>query len=377
MKKLLSYVIIGACLFFVSLEFFACSKKEVPAVPVGVIAPLSGEVSQYGKALQNGMLLALKEINSASQQSGEKQLDLKFEDSKGSATAGINAFRKLIDYHKTPIVLGAMFSKVTMAIAPLAEKEKVVLLSPTSSDVNLTKAGDYIFRIYPSDSYDGEYLAQYFVSRLSVKRAAVMYLTTSSTTAITEVFKDRITKAGGEVVLVEGHDQKTRDFRSVLKKLNEHKPDAVLLSSYLDAMALILRQSKELGYKFNFVAISTIYDEKIFELASNAAEGVVFSTAIFDSASKDPLIRKFVQTFNNQYKELPNIWAAYGYDCVRIASEAIRKSNGTATSIKEALYKIKDFPGVTGKTTFDENGDVTKSLRMMIIKNNRFVPLGS
>ena len=266
---------------------------------------LSGDTAQYGKALHNGMLLAQDEINATAQSSSEARLSLHFEDSQGNASIGVNAFHKLVDFNKTPLVLGAMFSKVTMAIAPIAEEQHIVLLSPTSSDVALTNAGDYIFRIYPSDTYDGAYLAQYLARQPGIRRVAVLYLTTSSTTAIAQVFRDSFTKAGGTVVMMDGHAEQTKDFRTVLEKVNHAHPDIVLLCSYLNEMALILRQGAELGYKLRYAAISTIYDKKIFALAGDAAEGVVFSTAKYDANSDDPPIKSFVSAFRERFGQEP------------------------------------------------------------------------
>lgn len=347
------------------------------ALPVGAIAPLSGDNAQFGTALKQGMELALREVNDHAAAEGLRPPQLHFEDSMGDPATAVSAFRKLVDFDHTPIVLGAMFSKETMAIAPIAESRHIVLLSPTSSDVALTKAGDYIFRIYPSDSYDGEFLANYIAQQPDLHRLGVLYLTTSSTTAVATIFKELVEKQGRQVVLIEAHDEGTRDFRSVLEKVRAAKPDAVMLFSYLNEMALILRQAKELGYHFRFIAISTIYDQKLFELAGDAANGVVFSTAIYEPTSTDPRIRDFVQRFRKIHGAAPNIWAAYGYDVVRVAAEAIWHSNGSPDSIKQALYAIHDFPGVTGITSFDSNGDVKKPLRMMAVRNGRFEPLGT
>lgn len=325
--------------------------------------------------MRQGMELALTEVNEQAAARGARRLALHVEDSQGQPVTGVNAFRKLVDFNRTPIVLGAMFSQVTMAIAPIAESRHVVLLSPTSSDVALTTAGDYIFRIYPSDTYDGEFLARYVAEQKDVQRIAVLYLTTSSTTAIATVFSDLVKDEGREIVLLEGHDEGTQDFRTLLQKVQRAEPDAVMLFSYLNEMALILRQAQEMGYRFRFLAISTIFDSKIFELAGDAADGVVFSTAVYDPASDEPLIREFVARFEEAYGAEPNIWSAYGYDAVRVAAAAVWNSDGSPESIKEALYDIRDFPGVTGTTTFDKNGDVQKALQLMTIRDGEFVPV--
>jgi branched-chain amino acid transport system substrate-binding protein len=271
------------------------------------------------------------------------------------------------------MVIGDMFSAGTLAIAPIAEKQRIVLLSPTASALELTNAGDYIFRIYPSDSYDGMYLANFSWNKLTVKTASIIYLQVASISAVSQVFKERFEALGGKILNMDSYKEGDTDFRSQLIKARKANADIIFIPGYLREMATLLRQAKELGIKKQFLSISTFFDPKIIELAGGAAEGVLFSAPVFDPDSTFPKVKHFVNLFESKHKKKPDILAGYGYDVVNIATEALKRSSTmTPDNIKSALYSIKDFPGVTGKTSFDSNGDVVKDLRMMQVKNNKF-----
>jgi branched-chain amino acid transport system substrate-binding protein len=373
-KKLITdHWLLTAVLFVVMIALsFGCAKKGAKEIKIGAIVPLTGDNAVYGIALKKGMDLGLEEINSYGGINGKK-LTLIFEDDQAEPQKGVNAFIKLTKVDKVPMVIGAMFSAVTLAIAPIAEQQKTVLLSPTSSAVDITNAGDYIFRIYPSDSFDGVFLADFAVNNLKAKTTSILYIQVTSVSAIVKVFKERFQENGGKILDEEVYAEGATDFRTQLVKIKKSDPDIIFLPGYLREMAIQLTQAKELGIKKPILTISTFYDSRIFDLAKDATEGVIFSTPFFDPESQTPVVKQFVDSFTKKYGEKPNIWAGYGYDAVKISALALQKGGTQSNQIKEELYKIKDFPGVTGTTTFDKNGDVIKELRVLKATKREFI----
>lgn len=374
-------IYISVVAFAVAAILFACNRKPVDgksAVTIGAILPLTGDAAGYGVSLKKGMDLAVDELKKQTN-STERRLSIIFEDDRNLPQAGVSAFNKLVSVDRAPMVLGAMFSAVTLAIAPIAESQKVVLLSPTASAIELTSAGDYIFRIYPSDSYDGQYLATFANEKLHAKRVALVTLQAASTTSISQLFKKLFAESGGTVVVDETYQEGNTDFRAILTKVNEQKPDLVFLAGTLKETAVLLRQAKELGVKSTFLGISTLNDPKFLELAGDSAEGVLFSSPMFDPANQSPTMTNFVAAYRAKYDQEPDILAGYGYDTVNIAAAAINqaanKGDVTPHSIRTALSGIADFAGVTGKMSFDKNGDVAKELRIMTVSGGKFVPL--
>lgn len=375
MKKILTIFIVIVALAIAVVFVMNRSKTDGEEINIGAILPLTGDAGSYGTALKKGMDVAIDGINALGGINGKK-LVVVFEDSQADPAKAVSAFNKLRSVDRVPMVLGDMFSSGTLAIAPIAERNKIVLLSPTASAVDLTKAGDYIFRIYPSDTYDGTYLAQFARDKAHAKTVAIVSMQVASIAAVVQVFQSEFEKDGGKVVCSESYKEGDTDFRSQLTKAKVSSPDIIFIPGYLKEMANLLKQAKELGIKTPFLSISTFADPKILSLAGNAAEDVKFSSPAFDTKSTSREMQTFVQMFRKNYNEEPDILSGYGYDVINIAAQALRSSGEfTPTSIKQALYGITDYPGVTGKTTFDSNGDVVKELRMMSVKNGTFVPV--
>lgn len=343
-------------------------KKEIK---IGAILPLSGDNAAYGVEIRKGVELGAAEINAEGGING-KQLHIVFEDDQADPQKTVSAYKKLTKIHGICFIIGGVFSSSTLAIAPLAEREKVVLLSPTSSAIEISNVGDYVFRIYPSDSLDCFFLAEFAYNKLHARSVAVLYLQASATTAISKFFKKRFEELGGHIVLSESHNEGDNDFRSSLSKIKGNEVvDIIFIPSYLREMAILLKQARELGIRSQFLSISTFYDPKIVELTGEAAEGVIFSAPLYNAKNESPLAKRFVSQFKKAYRSEPGIWSAYGYDVARVAAEGLKKGYNSS-AIKEALYKIKDFSGVTGSITFDKNGDVVKQLEMFIVKNGKF-----
>ncbi len=353
-----------------------CSNTNKQEVKLGAILPLTGDAAPYGSSLKKGMDLAIDEVNAKGGINGKK-IVVAFEDDRNLPQDGVTAYNKLKSVDKVPTVLGAMFSAVTLAIAPIAERDNIVLLSPTSSDIALTNAGDYIFRIYPSDSYDGDFLGNFAYEKLGARKVAVVSMQASSTISVSKMFKKVFELKGGAIVSEDAFNEGSTDYRAILTKLKKQQQDLVFLPAALKESALFLRQAKELGVTAKVLGISTLFDPKLIELAGDAAEGVLFSSPTFDATSQAPEIRAFVEAYKSRYNAEPDILGAYGYDTVNIAVVALKSAGAsqiTAQTIKSGLYKIKDYKGVTGTMSFDNNGDVTKELKIMTVRNAKFSP---
>lgn len=374
MKKSSIIVIVLIVIISIGTIFYfkIRNSDNVSTIKIGAVLPLTGDMSSYATSLKKGMDLAIEEINSNGGIDNKKLLVV-YEDDKGEAKNAVSAYRKLVDIDNTQLIIGGMFSVQTFAMAPLAEKEHKVLLSPTASAIELTTAGDYIFRIYPSDIYDGIFLSEFAFNELKSRKVAIVYEQVASVVAIANKFKSDFESFGGEVVVFDGYNSELKDFSTIVRKVSNADPDIVFIPGNLTPMANLLIQSKQLGLKKQFLTISTFYDEKIFELAKDAAENVLFSSPMFDPTSNTPEMENFVSLYKTQYNVEPDILGGYGYDVVKIAAYALQ--NGTnADQIKNSLYKINNFPGVTGSTTFDSNGDVSKELKIMKVENGAFVP---
>lgn len=372
--KNINFLIALSAIVFVFAGCNSCNQSKVETkkqIRIGAILPLTGDAANYGNGLKKGMDLAILEINS---DSTNAQIQIIYEDDKGIPTVGISAYNKLKSIDKVNFIIGGMFSNVALSIAPIVEKDSIILMSPTASAVEFSKFGDHVFRIYPSDSYDGDFLADFSFNKLQSKSVAIVTVDAASTVEISKVFSDKFKSLGGKISSTNNYKQGERNFRTILQKLKSDSSEVVFIPGYIDDIATLLKQSKELGLNKIYLSISTVYDKKLIEIAGAAADGLIFSAPAYDANNVNSETIEFVKLYTEINNTAPDILAAYGYDVVKISYKAISNSpNRNLSEIITNLYETKDFPGVTGNTSFDKNGDVVKQLKILTVRNGAFV----
>lgn len=341
------------------------------AILVGAVLPLTGDAAVYGKAIKNGIGLALAQANDAQQ----RRIKLLYEDDAGQATQAVSAAHRLIDIDKVPVIIGGAMSSTAEATIPICDANHVVLISPTATKPSLTRMGSYFFRLWPSDDYDGKFMADAAYNKLGLRRVSILYVNLAYGVGITQVFTREFERLGGTIVSKDGYNQGTTDFRTILTRITAAHPDAIYLPGYVAEITQILKQAKELGIKTRFLGVNSMYDPKLIEIAGDAADGAVFTYPMYDTHSSDPVIAHFVASYKARYGSDPDAFAAQGYDTLRVLVKALDSGARTGNAIRLALHSIGPYDGPGGSFTFDERGDVEKPLRLLIVRNGRFVPL--
>ncbi|MCK4445511.1 MAG: ABC transporter substrate-binding protein [Candidatus Marinimicrobia bacterium] len=368
MKRTFFWMLILGLVF--SLGMLGCAKKE-KEIKIGVITPLTGGSAKYGEDIKRGYDLAVEEINEKGGIEGRK-INFIYEDSEGKPEKAVAAAQKLIQRDKVITILGALWSSPTLAVAPIANKNKVILLSSGSSSPKVTDAGDYIFRNEVSDEYGAEQTANLFF-KLGFKKIAILYVNNDFGIGQKDVTQKAYSQIGGSVVGAESFEQDAKDFRTQLLKIKEKKFEALLIVGYKETI-LILQQMRELGMKTQILSVALFQDFEILEKVGDIAEGAIYTyCGTFDVKSQEPKVKKFVEKFKEKYHTAPEYYAPLGYDAVKILTLAIEKGGFGPEQIKNALYKIKNFPGLTGTTSFDKNGDVIKPFILKTVKNGEFI----
>lgn len=357
---------LSVVLIFLSATAYAQSELKI-----GVLFPLSGDAGSYGERGKNGIELAVDELNAKGGARG-RRLRVIYEDSKADPRTGVAAMTKLANVDKVPAVIGDIVSAVTLAVAPIAERNKVVLLSPTASAPAVSHAGDYIFRIWPSDLAEGKEIAA-FAIKTGFKRVGILYMQNDYGIGIKNVFVKTFSGAGGSVVLALGYKPDESDFRSYLGRLAEAKPDAIYLAGYFKDSALVLKQARELGIKTQFLGTTAVEDPKLIEIAGEAAEGLIYPLATgYDAESLDMDIQSFRKRYAERFKAEPDWVPAQAYDALKLIAYAVQKGGVTGPEIRKTLSVVKGYRGVTGDITFDENGDVAKPVTIKVVRQGKF-----
>ncbi len=342
------------------------------SIKVGAILPLTGDGAAYGEPMQKVAQIALDEINAAGGVNGKK-LEFIWEDGKCNGNDAADAANKLINVDKVQIIYGGFCSSETLAIAPIAEAAHVVVLSPASSSPDITNAGDYIFRNYPSDATQGKVLAQ-GAQKQGFKKIGILAEQNDYTLGIQKVFQDQFQQLGGTVV-VETYLPDDTDFRTSLLKLKSDSVDALMVDPQTPAKAdLIFKQLQEMDWNVKLMGNDVVagYQDLISKY-SKLVEGMVVAEFTYDKTN--PAFQKLVAQFKKETgKDLPyGTYASTCYDAVYIIKEALAKVGNNADALKGYLAAINGRKGLAGTLTFDENGDPKAGHSLEIVKNGKVV----
>ena len=371
-KSAIAGIIVVVCLATFILSFLSCAKKEVKYIKIGVVVFLTGDAAQYGKWVKNGLEIAKEEINQGGGINGE-QIKLIYEDDQTSSKMAVSAINKLINVDKVPVIIGGVTSSSFLAMAPIAELKKVVLFSPCSSSPDITKTGDYIFRNWPSDTFEGKSMAEFAYKRLGVRTCSILAINNDYGVGVKNVFQKELGALGGKILSDETFDQGKTDFRNQILKLKNLNPQTIYMPGHAREVAHIIKQMKELNFNSIILGSVTFESPEIFEIAGSSAEGAFYTAPSFDPNSEDTLVRSFQERYYKLYGEKAEVFAAHAYDALKLIVFSIEKGGYVSDGIKNALYSIKNYPGVSGMTSFDENGDVNKPSIIKTVKGNKFV----
>jgi ABC-type branched-subunit amino acid transport system substrate-binding protein len=348
--------------------FAGCGKP----VRVGAIVSQSGAASSYGQQVARGFDLAVQQINEAGGVDG-RPIQLLYRDDSTSPELGLTALRDLVENERVTTVLGAVSSTVTLRLAPYCERRHVVLISPSASATQLTGAGEYIFRTYPSDVLEGASMAD-FARDLGLDRVAVLAVANDYGEGLARVFEDRLHASGGSIAATvtfpEGDQAAIADAVTALQALS---PRGLYVPAYVGDLATVLLRLRESRIRPIVLGTSSAAAD-LLRRVGPAGENLVFPLPSFDPTADSTAVRAFVQAFVARYSAEPDIYAAHAYDSVNLlAAAADRAGSWDASKLKDALVRIDNYEGATGRLAFDRNGDVVQYPRLYVVRDGQFV----
>ncbi|WP_022665813.1 ABC transporter substrate-binding protein [Desulfospira joergensenii] len=337
-------------------------------ISVGAVTPLTGKLAVYGEGFQQAMLLAADEINAAGGIKGNT-LKILFEDNNSTSKGSVSAIRKLITIDKLPLIFGPAASSNFLAVCPIAQNNKTVLVGAESAAAAITKCGSYVFRVFPSDLLQGIGVAE-LTQSLGYKEVVLTYVNNDWGVGLAEVFKEKFEESGGKILEELPHGEGKADYRSEILKMRRHNPKAVVNLTYIKEGATILKQAYETGLKVQWLMGSASKSPKLVQLAGKSAEGVIGTYPTFSQDT--PQYKAFKAAWDKKYpgKKIP-VFGEYNYDMVKLTALALGEAaSDSPDDIREALMKAgKGYMGATGDKTFDENGDVGASYGRWTVKN--------
>lgn len=364
-------VIVALGVFFIQTPtaLFGAGLSNKETVIVGVVLPLTGTSADNGNNAKNGLLLAQKEINSSNL---KYKINLVFEDSEYNSEKAVSAINKLISVDAVKFVVGEYGSSQTKAIAPIAESNKVILITPGSQATSLSSAGDYIFRTQTKTDDESAYFAKKIFELIGNKKLGLIFINTEYGVSYIKDFSGQYLSLGGKLGLAQNYDSKESDFSTVLLKAKEDGVEYLLIGATRKGAAQILNKSKELGLKIKFFGASVIEGKEFLDIAGANAEGIIIPSP-FNADSKDSAMVKFQSKFFAEHNSNGDMISANGYDALMLLSKCFESVGAQTDKVRDCLYSTKEYHGASGVISFDANGDVKKPFMLKIAKNGTFV----
>ena len=347
------------------------SGSSADAVKIGLATPLTGASAQDGKAIQNGVNLAVKMKNEAGGING-KTVEVVAEDDKGDSSEAATVANKLAQDDSILAVIGHFNSSCTLAGAPIYNNAVVVEISPGSSSAAVTDAGDYTFRVITTDAVQGQYLADWCVNELGYKNVAILYENDDYGLGLADVAEEETGKLGAKTVVKEAYEVGQTDFSTVLTKVAASDAEVLIIGGLYNETALIAKQMADNGLgDMQIMGVDAIYSGALIDLGGEAVDGIKL-TAYFSENSDNAKSQEFVTAYQEEYGEVPGTYAAYAYDAALVVMDAIENAGEDRVAIRDYMSKIEGFEGSTGTATFDKNGDVIKAPLRMEIQDGKY-----
>ncbi|MCL1993448.1 MAG: ABC transporter substrate-binding protein [Spirochaetes bacterium] len=361
MKKIF-FAVLATC--FAISSVFAGGRRDANVVPIGAIFPLSGPVAFFGTESRDGALLALEQINAAGGLLG-RQLAFIAEDDQNIPEETILAFQRLFTRDNARLIIGSSTSGATMAVSTLAQASQAVLISPSATNVNVTNAGDFIFRACFIDSFQGIVGAEFAFYNLGSRRAAVLYDAGADyNTDLALAFRQHFESLGGEVVSFEAYMTGDVDFNAQITRMAATSPDLVFLPNFFNDVALQVMQLRGQG-----VDVPLLGGDGwggLTDLIGTEAENT-FWTGAFAADTTAPKGVAFVNDFQARFGRVPSQFAALGFVAMQLVAEGILAAGSfDAPAVRDAMARI-DGEFVTGNIRFDANRNPIKGAAVLQI----------
>jgi branched-chain amino acid transport system substrate-binding protein len=343
-------------------------------IVVGEYGSLTGTTATFGQSTHNGIVLALEELNGGGGLLGGKKVRVLTEDDQSKPEEAKTAATKLINQNNVVALLGEVASSRSLAAAPIAQKAKVPMISPSSTNAKVTQIGDYIFRVCFIDEFQGLVMAKFAANSLKVKKVAVLKdVKNDYSVGLSKVFTEEFTKLGGTIVGEQSYSEGDSDFRAQLTQLKSLSPEAIYAPGYYTEVGTIARQAKDLGLKVPLLGGDGWDSPKLTEIGGDAINGSYFSNH-YSADDPNPVIQKFVTDYRKKFGETPDGLAALGYDAAKVLFDAMGRAGSVeGPQVRDALAATKDFPGVTGSITIDKDRNAVKPAVVLKVDGGKLV----
>ncbi|HHU22154.1 MAG TPA: ABC transporter substrate-binding protein [Clostridiales bacterium] len=377
MKRILSIIL--ALVLMLAL-FSACgnkgSKKESDTIKVGLLAPLTGDVAEYGIAVANGVRLYTKELNAKGGING-KTIELVEYDEEGDAAKAVLGYNSLVDQGVVAII-GDVTTGPTVAVVSESQADNTPMITASATAAAVTyneetgQVYENMFRSCFIDPFQGEKMASFAYEELGAKSAAVLYNNGSDySLGVANAFIAKAEEIGLEIIATESYADGSQDFQGQLTNIAAKNPDTLFVPDYYNVIALVAQQANAAGITARMLGVDGW--DTVLDVVTDASliEGAYYCSGYSTQDTREE-VQTFLEAYKAEYNNEPNMFAAQGYDAAMILYAAIAKADADGKLDNETIIsymKATDMNCVTGHVTFDEFNNPNKTAVIINVSN--------
>lgn len=371
MRRLTLWLTLGTAIALAGLWAGCGGGGNTNEILIGEYSAMTGTTATFGQSTHRGLMMAVDEINAAGGVLG-KTIRLLTEDTQSKPEEAATAVTKLITRDGVKAVIGEVSSSRSLAAAPICQANGVPMVSNASTNPEVTKKGDYIFRVCYIDPFQGEVMARFAYNTLGIRKAAILKdIKNDYSIGLAQYFEETFVKLGGQIVATQAYSEGDIDFKAQLTALKAADPEAVIVPGYYTEAALIVKQARELNMTVPFIGGDGWDSAKLVEIGGQAMNNTYFSTA-YTADDPDSVVQNFVTKYTSRYNEKPDAFAALGYDAGLILFDAIKRAGSTdGPKLRDALKATRDFRGVTGSITIDDDRNARKPIVVIAVVDGK------
>ncbi|MBN6888273.1 branched-chain amino acid transport system substrate-binding protein [Cytobacillus horneckiae] len=342
---------------------------EVVKADVGVVSFITGSGAAYGEAITGGLKLAQEEINAK----GEVEINLIFEDSAGKQDQALTAAQKLINSDNVTAIIGPTLSTEMNVVGPEADLSGVPIIGTSTTAEGIPQIGDYVFRNSIPEALAIPASMEKAVEKYDAKKVALMYGNDDVfTKSGFDTMKKTAEEMGLEILTIETFQKGQSDYNAQLTKIKNYNPDLILASALYNEGAVIMDQARKMGIDVPFVGGNGFNSPEVIKIAGDSSNGLIVATPWYGEKD-DPKVQEFVKKFEDEHGKTPDQFAAQAYDALYILANALKNAGeADRDKVRAALAETKDFEGILGNFSFDEEGDVLMDPTVLVIEDGAF-----
>jgi branched-chain amino acid transport system substrate-binding protein len=370
-----------------------CAAVGNDELVIGEYGSLTGNDATFGLSTKAGVEVALDELTAKKEgKIGGLKVRVVVEDDRGMAEEAATVVQKLINQDRVLAVVGEVASSRSLAAGPICQQAGVPMISPSSTNPEVTKKGDYIFRMCFLDDFQGWVMAKFVAEDLKLKKVAVLKdVKNDYSVGLANYFTQAFQSMGGTVVEETSYSAGDADFRAPLTSIKAKRPEAVIVPGYYTEAGQIARQARELGITVPLIGGDGWESEKLIEIGGEAMNGCFYSNH-WALDAPDPKLQDFLKAYRDKFKGDPDAIGGLAYDAAQVLFQSLEQlatqdpkafaglgsSKAGTEERKAACRKLRDliaataqYPGVTGTITLDANRDASKPAVVIEIKDGK------